>query len=177
MRVFALPFVVFATLSLYSQESHVHNLAKEGHTSEKHWDQHNALIGKPAPKLKLGGWMNGKVTPKDMEGKIVIVDFWATWCGPCIKSIPKINAIARKYADKDVALIGVCASGEGRMLEAVQKAGIKYPVARTTPSTTEAWKVAYFPTYGIIDKNGVVRALGVGLDYVEMIVDALLKDL
>jgi len=178
MNIRAASLAFLATLAIFAQGSGglVYNLAKEGHTSDEHWGQHSALIGKPMPKLKLGAWMNGKVNPKDMEGKIVIVDFWATWCGPCIRAIPHNNEIARKYADKGVVLIGICASGEENMADAVKRGNIKYPVARTTPSTTDAWKVAYYPTYGVVDKNGVVRALGVGASYVEKIVDALLKE-
>lgn len=156
----------------------VHRLAAEGHYSPERWEGHSALLGKRAPKLQLGGWLSGKVTPKDMEGKIVVVDFWATWSGPCIRAIPHNNRVASKYAAKGVIFVGVCGScsGQSMMPTAVKKAGITYPVARTTPSTEEAWKIAAYPTYGVVDRKGILRALGIRGDYVERVVDALLAE-
>jgi len=66
------------------------------------------LHGKPAPKLELTQWLNTKGgKAPDTKGKIVVLDFWATWCGPCIASIPKTNKLRKKYADKGVVIIGV----------------------------------------------------------------------
>src|SRR6266850_924400 len=54
---------------------------------------HAALEGKPMPALDLTGWVNGQVKPEDMKGKVVVVDLYATWCGPCIAAIPHNNEL------------------------------------------------------------------------------------
>ena len=178
----ALVALLAAALALPAQDSgaaldKVSSLAKEGHTWEEMWATHSALLGKPAPKLKLAGWINGKVTPEDMLGKIVIVDFWATWCGPCIQAIPHNNALVKKYGGKDVLFIGVHGNGgEENMSRASKECGIRYPIARTTPGTLGAWKIKYYPTYAIIDRKGTLRALGVGASYIDKIVDTLLEE-
>jgi thiol-disulfide isomerase/thioredoxin len=65
------------------------------------------LLGKPAPPV-AGNDVDGKpVSLADLKGKVVLVDFWATWCPPCVASIPALDALAQKYQDQGFAILGV----------------------------------------------------------------------
>ncbi len=155
----------------------VARLAKEGHWLEKGWAEHSKLLGQPAPALEMAEWINGEVKPEATKGKIVVVDFWATWCGPCKAAIPHNNEIAKKYADQGVLVIGACGGGKEDAMGDVAKTNkIEYPTARTTPATSKAWKVQWWPTYVVIDRDNNIRALGIKPDYVDKVVDALLQE-
>src|SRR2546425_6818391 len=63
-------------------------------------------VGAPAPKLQTGKWVQGEPLKDFQKGKAYIVEFWATWCGPCRVSIPHLNEIHNKYKDKGLIVIG-----------------------------------------------------------------------
>ena len=139
----------------------------------------DAMHGKPAPELKLKDWINSKpLANADLRGKIVLLDFWATWCGPCIAAIPHTNEMAKKYADKGVIIIGVCAPRGGeKMPETVKSRGIKYPVAIDVDGATmKAFKANSFPDYFIIDRKGNLRWGDVANRDAEKAIQLLLKE-
>ncbi len=137
----------------------------------------NAMQGKPAPAFQLNGWMNSKALElKKLKGKIVILDFWATWCGPCIASIPHTNEMMKKYADKGVVFIGVCHQrGAEKMEETAKDKGIKYPIA-VDQGTNAAYKANSFPDYYIIDRKGILRWADIANRDVEKAIEHLLAE-
>lgn len=67
-----------------------------------------ALIGRDAAPLKVEAWANGEpLTESDLKGKVVLLDFWAVWCGPCIATFPHLREWQEKYADQGLVIIGL----------------------------------------------------------------------
>jgi thiol-disulfide isomerase/thioredoxin len=64
-------------------------------------------VGDPAPPLQVSRWIKGETVERFEPGKVYVLDFWATWCGPCIESFPQLTRLQKKYAGKGVTVIGV----------------------------------------------------------------------
>ena len=137
----------------------------------------------PAPELNWATqWANTEALGEarkisDLKGKIVVLDFWATWCGPCIQSIPKMNELAKKYAAKGVVFIGVCrADGAEKMRDIIDSKKIAYPVCVDSKGEINAaYIVDSFPDYYIIDREGRVRGADVGSTSIENALEELLR--
>ncbi len=122
-----------------------------------------ASIGMQAPQLSIAQWVKGK--PVDIAAgkgkKIFVVEFWATWCPPCKVTIPHLTETQKKYANKDVVIIGVTDEEIKLVKDFVSTMGDKmdYVVAvddksRTSKSYLEAFGIETIPHAFIIDKNG-----------------------
>ena len=101
----------------------------------------------------------------DYRGKVVILDFWATWCPPCRKEIPGLIKLQEKYAAGGLAVIGITLDEDPPLVAAVaRKLNVNYPVVFGTPLVAAAYgEVAVLPSTFVIDKNGKIVVLHEGL--------------
>jgi Redoxin len=96
-----------------------------------------------------------------------------------MRAIPHNNELLGGHKDQGLVIIGVCTSNRGQedMAQVVVDRGIEYPTAQDPSLASEnAWKVHYYPTYAVIDRKGVVRAVGLQPQYVEPVVKKLLAE-
>src|SRR5688572_1650772 len=121
--------------------------------------------GDLAPRFTIKT-LDGETLSSDaLKGKVVLLDFWATWCSPCIQAIPALEEIRKKNAGKPFVLVGVSADFERRTLEQfLTKRGIAGPQVWNgmRGPLNRMFQVSTFPTYVLLDAEGriVYRARG-----------------
>ncbi len=118
------------------------------------------LVGNPAPSFSFESANGkGKVKLAALKGKVVIVDFWATWCGPCKESFPKLQGLYSKYQDSGLEIVGVSEDDEkAGIADFGQTYGAKFPLGwDKEKSIAGQWHPPSMPTSFILDKDGVVR--------------------
>lgn len=121
---------------------------------------------KKAPDFTLVNVAGKNVSLSDYKGKVVILDFWATWCAPCRKGIPDLISLQKEYKDK-VAVIGISLDRENTIAavpDFVNKMGINYPVVYFNDQVINDFGgVSAIPTTFIIDQHGNIVKKIVGL--------------
>jgi thiol-disulfide isomerase/thioredoxin len=133
-------------------------------------------IGDPAPAIEQVTWLQGEPVTKFVRGHVYVVEFWATWCPPCLKAIPHLSELQRRYANS-VTIIGINAEGllgnDSARLDTVQHYVSKHAkemactVAVENPATrpiSERWVAATgsmgAPTAAIVDRRGALVWIG-----------------
>jgi thiol-disulfide isomerase/thioredoxin len=119
-----------------------------------------------APDWELFRLDGQAIKSSQLQGKVVLVDFWATWCGPCKRSIPHLIDLHREYKDKGVEVIGVSVDQAGpRVVRPfVEKFAIDYPVVMGTGKVVQDFGgIRGIPTAFIISQDGKIYRKIVGL--------------
>lgn len=117
------------------------------------------LAGKPAPELEVADIKRNPVSLAGLKGKTVLLDFWTTWCPPCLADAPVLDELYRKYSDKNLAIIGISVNEDRETVEGfLEKHAHQFPIVLTTENEMpRAYQLGLFPTYIVIDPNGTVN--------------------
>lgn len=122
-------------------------------------------VGFLAPDFKLKMLSGGEAALSDYRGKIVLVNFWATWCGPCKAEMPSMEALYRAYPREDFEILAVSIDIDPNapIKEFIEDFGFTFPVLLDDMfEVNDQYRVRVVPTSVVVDRNGVVthRLLG-----------------
>ena len=145
---------------------------KHGKTSLSASDSDSAssspsdIAGKPEPDLKLKDLDGKDVSLADLKGKVVFVNFWATWCEPCQEEIPLLIDMQNKYASKGFTVVGIAMDNEGKSVVAPfvakelydvqgQRLHINYPILLGTDDASDKFGgILGYPTSFLLSRDG-----------------------
>lgn len=132
-----------------------------------------SAIGSAAPRIAIREWVSGEMKGSNpFRGKTVVLEFWATWCAPCVAAIPHLNRLAKKFASKDVIFLSITAEQR----QAVEKFLSKKPIISSVVLdsvigghgiTHRAYGVKAIPHTVLIDTKGIIRWRGYPTDLTE----------
>jgi thiol-disulfide isomerase/thioredoxin len=136
-------------------------------------------IGKPAPEVISQDLQGKKVKLSDLRGKVVVLDIWATWCGPCKEMIPHERKLVARLKDQPFALVSISVDDEKETVQAFTQKNLM-PWAHWWEGPDGAliddWDVSYFPTIYVIDAKGVIRYKDVREKALDEAVEELVKE-
>ncbi len=121
------------------------------------------LIGKPAPQFTVQD-SDRKVTLSDFKGKVLVLNFWATWCPPCVEEMPSLIAMQQQMRDKGVIVLAVSVDADKNNYEQFLKehSVTLLTVRDADQKSNDLYGTFKFPETYIIDRNGTVRRKFIG---------------
>ncbi|MEN0003352.1 MAG: redoxin domain-containing protein [Bacteroidota bacterium] len=126
-------------------------------------------LNAPAPNFQLPERVNYTINKElrlsDFKGKFVVLDFWATWCQPCVEGIPELNAMVQEYRKEDLVLLSITDESNERVTNFLEKFPVQYQVLRDDAKTLfELYAIQARPTYLVIDPMGKLIYRGNEMD-------------
>ena len=140
----------------------------------------NAMEGEIAPAITAAEWINneGGSSLADLRGQVVLIDFWGSWCGPCVAQLPEIRRLRDEYAERGLVVLGVhSTSDSSKGKEYIESNNIDWAVALDdSDQTANAYHVPGWPSLYLIDKRGVVRIARPLPDELDDVIQMLLAE-
>lgn len=142
-------------------------------------EMENLVVGKPAPAIDGTGMDGRPLKLSDYRGKVVVLVFWGTWCGPCMREVPHEREMAERNKGKPFALLGIdCDSDVAASLKVMKDQGITWPNWNDGDPgegpITRAYHVRGYPTTFVINAQGVIRRINLlGSDLDKAVADLI----
>jgi peroxiredoxin len=136
--------------------------------------------GQPAPQISLSDMTGAQVSLSDLKGKVVLIDFWASWCGPCRFNNPRLVKLYQKYHENGFEILGVSVDNNGlNWKEAVRQDKLDWIQVNDNKgwdgSAAKTYDVNAIPASFLVDKDGVIRAIDMEGRALESKIKSLLK--
>lgn len=152
----------------YTQEVHERD-------SDQSTNPHVQLIGNSAPEFRFSSFSGNEISLKKFKGKLVLLDFWETWCGYCIMAMPKLNRLQKEYKNY-VNVIGITTQNKEQVEKLIQKNNLGYSNIYADRSILDEYKISNRPTYVLINQKGKIATVTYGdLEKIETKIKTLLN--
>jgi peroxiredoxin len=123
-----------------------------------------SLIGKPAPKFRLAQLGGGQVSDASLKGTVYVLDFWASWCGPCVQSLPQLDQLYKQVQGQGVKFFAVNVQEPAAgVKDFIGRMGLSIPVLLDADGKVGvAFGASAIPETVVVGRDGVVRNVFVG---------------
>jgi cytochrome c biogenesis protein CcmG/thiol:disulfide interchange protein DsbE len=139
-----------------------------------------AMRGVPAPAFDTPDLAGKTERLEDQKGKVVLVDIWATWCGPCKEEMPKLDHLYQERKDQGFVMFGFSTEDPALQRKFVQQVPVSFPLLTTGAGVPDFYKdIVRYPAFVLIDRKGQLQTAPApddGFKKLEATIDALLKD-
>ena len=161
------------------EESRIHFAPAEGDRKvDRFRPAIPALIGKPAPQIKGTSLTGDPFSLESLAGKVVLLDFWTTWCAPCVAQLPQIQALSTEFK-KDIVIVGINADTADKIDQVrrvIGQHGITFPqLMDVHGEVRKRYGVCGFPILVLIDRKGIVRDISPHMPTLRDRIQELLK--
>lgn len=122
------------------------------------------LMGKTAPPFTLKDLNGNEVSLAAFNGQVVLINFWATWCGPCKREMPGIEKVFKRYKNQGLTVIAISIDSEkSAILNFLKSIPLSFPILHDPEiEVSKRYKVYAYPTSFLIDRNGIIREKFIG---------------
>ena len=122
------------------------------------------LPSRPAPAFSLPDLAGKPVSLADFKGQLLLINFWATWCGPCREEMPALDGLYRKFKGQGLTLIGIAIDSDPNLVKQfLTTTKTKFPTLSDPEMTChDAYKVFTYPTTFLVDRKGIVQKYWLG---------------
>jgi|ERR1019366_147845 thiol-disulfide isomerase/thioredoxin len=130
-------------------------------------------VGSRLPDFSVKDLQGGKISSADLRGKVVLIDFWATWCNPCKKEMPGYQKLVDRYGPRGFVVVGFKFDTMMDMEDPVlfaKRIGVRYPLAVAADDLKQKFGgVEGLPTTMLYDRQGILRNKVIGFEYTDVI--------